>query len=114
MSSAAELPSDKVPARRRLPNRRDSEVFQFDIDGAVYRAQLSRFEDGSIGELFLDGPGKVGSAASIVARDAAVAASLALQHGADAATLHRALTKLSNGLSAGPVGRALDLIGDAP
>lgn len=106
MSSAATPQPD--PARRQLPNRRDSDVFVFDLDGTTYRAQVSRFADGSLGEMFLDGP-KTGSAASIAARDAAVAASLALQHGCDVGTLHHALVKVGT-RSAGPIGRALDLM----
>lgn len=98
--------------RRCLPNKRHGEIVEFDLEGVVYRAQVSRFEDGALGEIFLDGP-KIGSAACIAARDAAVAASLALQHGCSAETLHHALVKLSNGQSAGPVGRALDLAGVA-
>jgi ribonucleoside-diphosphate reductase alpha chain len=111
MASAAQT-SPAAPVRRRLPSRRDSVVFEVDLDGTRYRAQVSQFPDGAPGELFLDGP-KIGSAACIAARDAAVAASLALQHGCDAAALHHSCVKLSNGLSAGPVGCALDLLGDA-
>jgi hypothetical protein len=113
MSDAVQQATEHPPFRRRLPNRRKGDAFEFDCDGTRYRAQLSYFEDGTLGEIFLNGP-KVGSAASIAAHDAAVAASLALQHGCDPSTLHHACVKLTNGLSAGPVGRALDLMGDAP
>lgn len=46
----------------------------------------------------------------ITAHEAAVSASLALQHGAPLESLHAALLKLPNGKSAGPLGHALDLL----
>lgn len=66
--------------RARLPDRRQHEIAEFEIDGVAYRASVARFDDGRIAELFLDGP-KVGSAASTAARDGAIATSLALQFG---------------------------------
>lgn len=98
-----------MTARERLPDRREHDVVEFDIDGVEYRASVGRFDDGRIAELFLDGP-KIGSAASTAARDGAIAASLALQHGVPADTLRHALTRLRDGNAAGPIGRALDLI----
>ena len=100
--------SVRVAQRARLPNRRHSVVTEYDLDGVHYRAQVTSDANGNPLEIFLDGP-KIGSAACIAARDAAVAASLALQHGCDAETLSHALMKLPDGQSAGPVGRALDL-----
>ncbi len=94
--------------REQLPSRREHEVIEFDLDGVRYRASIGRFADGRIAELFLDG-GKIGSAASTAARDAAIAASLALQHGTPVDVLRRALTRLRDGSAAGPIGRALDL-----
>ena len=94
--------------RSKLPNRRNSEVFTFEIGGVPYRAQMSRFADGRIAELFLDGP-KIGSSAQIAAHDAAVCASIALQRGASADDLRHSLTKLANGKGAGPIGVALEL-----
>ena len=96
-------------ARQRLPARRQSSAFMFEHHGISYRAQISRFRDGRIGEIFIDGP-KVGSAAQIAGHDGAVAASLALQHGCTVQTLRHALQKLTDGRSAGPLGVALDLI----
>jgi hypothetical protein len=43
------------------------------------------------------------------ARDAAVAASLLLQHGCCVHTLRKALTRNSDGSASGPLARALDL-----
>ena len=94
--------------RSKLPNRRNSEIITFEIAGVEYRAQVSRFADGRIAELFLDGP-KIGSSAQIAAHDAAVCASLALQCGITAGDLQHSLTKLANGKPAGPVGIALSM-----
>jgi ribonucleoside-diphosphate reductase alpha chain len=46
------------------------------------------------------------------ARDAAVAASLLLQHGCPVDTLRRALTRNSDGSASGPLAHALDLLAD--
>lgn len=97
--------------RERLPNRRQSEVAEFELGGIRYRAAVSRFPDGRLGELFLDGP-KVGSSAQIAAHDAAIAASLALQYGCPAEVLHRAPLKLADGRAAGPVGAALEIFAE--
>lgn len=101
-----------IGCRRKLPERRAGFVIEYDCDGVRYRAQFSVFADGQLAEVFLDG-GKVGSAVSIAAHDAAVAASLALQFGCSLENLCHALSKLPNGSGAGPLGRALDLAEDA-
>jgi hypothetical protein len=68
--------------RRRLPNRRGSMTFDLEVGGLHYTATVARFADGGIGELFLSNH-KNNSAADAAARDAAVAFSIAVQHGAD-------------------------------
>ena len=97
-----------MTARECLPSRRGSEVVEFSLGGVLYTATISRFADGRIGEVFLDGP-KIGSAAQIAGREAAVLASLALQHGVEAAALLHSLEKLENGHAAGPIGHAIEL-----
>jgi len=100
-----------VPKRRRLSQRRCAIASECDVGAVRYRFQVGFFNDGSIGEIFLNGP-KVGSAAQIAAHDAAIAASLALQFGCPLETLRHALLKLPTGESAGPLCRALDLATD--
>jgi hypothetical protein len=39
--------------RIRLPNRRGSLTFEFELNGLKFTATASRFGDGSLGELFL-------------------------------------------------------------
>jgi hypothetical protein len=97
--------------RRRLPNRRASENFEFEVAGLRYTASVSRFPDGSIFELFLSNH-KTNSAADVNARDAAITFSIAVQHGADPEAIRRALCRDSNGNASGPLGRALDLIAE--
>jgi hypothetical protein len=97
--------SQTVLARERLPNRRASETFNFEVDGLRYSATVSRFADGRIGEIFV-GNHKVGSQSE----DAALAASLALQHGCTLAVFRNALLRDTRGRAATPLGVALDLL----
>ena len=98
-------------ARRQLPNRRPSESFEFDVAGLRYTCSVGRFEDGRIGEIFLSNH-KSNSAADTNARDAAIAFSFAVQHGADPEKIRQALSRDSGGRATGPLGRALDLISE--
>ena len=95
--------------RDRLPNRRASEVFDLEVGGLKYTASFSGFADGRIGELFLNNH-KSNSAADTNARDSAVAFSFAVQHGADAEAIRRALSRDAQGRALGPLGVALDII----
>jgi ribonucleoside-diphosphate reductase alpha chain len=96
--------------RRRLPYRRPVEVIEFENGGIHYLAGIGRFADGSVAEIFLDGP-KIGSAAQIAARDAAICASLCLQHGVTADDLLHSLERNPNGEPRGPLGKALSVFG---
>ena len=95
--------------RTRLPNRRSSESFTFEVDGLRFTATVSRFPNGEIAELFLNNH-KVGNQADTNARDAAILLSFALQYGADIEVIKRALCRDSNGRALDPVGAALDLL----
>jgi len=65
-------------ARERLPDRRDHVLINFTApDGFRYTAGLGYFENCRLAEIFLNAE-KIGTA---IARDSAVVASLALQHG---------------------------------
>lgn len=96
-----------VTDRRRLPNRRAAETFEFEVGGLHYTATIGRFPDGSIGELFLTNQ-KSNSAADVSARDAATTFSIAVQYGADPEMIRRALCRDSRGRASGPLGAALD------
>jgi hypothetical protein len=73
-------PAITEPERQRLPNRRPHELLDFEHGGIRYTAGVGRFEDGRPAEIFLN-TAKHGTAVDTNARNAAVAASLLLQHG---------------------------------
>src|SRR5262245_62612943 len=99
--------------RRRLPDRRPVETFTVEAHDLKYTCTVGRFAaDGPIGELFL-GNHKSNSAADTNARDAAIAFSFAVQHGADPEAIRKALSRDSAGRATGPLGVALDLVAGA-
>src|SRR5262245_17550533 len=98
-------------ARERLPNRRASIAFDFEVGGLGYTATVSRFRDGRIGEVFLNNQ-KSNSSADTAARDSAIVFSIAVQHGADPEVIRRALCRDSNGKASGPLAAALDAIAE--
>jgi hypothetical protein len=93
--------------RRRLSDRRGSITFTLEVGGPRFTATASRFDDGSLGEIFLQNH-KADSTAGIMASDAAIAASLALQFGCPMETLRKALCRDTRGNATGPLGVALD------
>lgn len=98
-----------MTSRARLPNRRSAETFELEVAALKYTATVGRFPDGRIGELFLCNH-KSNSAADTNARDAAIAFSFAVQHGADPEAIRKALSRDSQGRATGPLGAALDRI----
>jgi hypothetical protein len=100
-----------MTARERLPNRRPSIVFEIELYGLRYTASVSHFADGRVGEVFLQNH-KPGSQSDANARDSAVAASLALQHGCPLEVLRRAVLRDPQGRPSTPLGAALDRIVD--
>jgi hypothetical protein len=94
-------------ARETLPNRRPAETFDITVDKLRYTATVGRARDGRILEIFLNNH-RINSAADVNARDAAIAASFAFQHGADLEALRKALSRDSHGHASGPLGAALD------
>ena len=101
--------------RERLPERRRSETFDLEVVVGTatlkYTATVGFYKDGRIGELFLNNH-KSNSTADTNARDAAIALSFALQHGADVEAIRRAVCRDSAGRPLGPLGQVLDLILD--
>jgi hypothetical protein len=96
-----------MTARERLPNRRPSISFDIEVAGLRYTATISRFADGRVAEVFLQNH-KSNSTADVHARDAAIAFSFAVQHGADPEAIRRALCRDSRGNASGPLGLVLD------
>jgi hypothetical protein len=87
--------------RERLPNRRGAETIAFEHGGRRWRASFARFSDGRLGEVFLDAERE--SPIAEAARESALLASLALQHGCPIETLIHAL----DGRDIGPLAAAL-------
>jgi ribonucleoside-diphosphate reductase alpha chain len=98
-----------VTDRERLPGRRASTTWNFEVGELRYTATASRFADGRVAEIFLSNT-KPSSQSDANARDAAVAASLALQHGCPLETLQRAVLRDESGKASTPLGAAIDLI----
>jgi hypothetical protein len=98
-----------MTARARLPNRRPHELLNFEHAGFRFVLGVGRFNDRSLAELFLNCT-KAGTPVDVAARDSAIVASLALQHGASPDDLRRALTRNSDGSAGGPLAAALDLV----
>jgi hypothetical protein len=91
--------------RQRLTNRRQHWLYRFECDGQSYTGGIGRFDDGRIAEIFINGS-KVGTAAETNAQDAALVASLALQHGCPIETIRHALARPGGGV--GPLAMLLD------
>ena len=95
--------------RQRLPNRRQHELLQFEHGGFHYVAGFGRFADGRLAEVFLSAA-KSGTVIEAWARDSAIVASLALQHGVPAETIRHALSRDQGGVAASPISAFLDLV----
>ena len=105
--------SEAAQIRRRLPQRRFHELLDFEHAGHCYTAGLGYFQTGGLAEIFINVPGRSGSAIEAVARDAAILTSICLQHGASVDTIRHALTRNSDGSAGGPLGAVLDLLASA-
>lgn len=93
--------------RERLPNRRAAETGEIDFAGALFVVTAGRYPDGRIGEVFAHGA-KPGSALDFVMSDAAIMASLLLQHGVSAAEIAASMSRHSAGGPASIVGAIVD------
>jgi ribonucleoside-diphosphate reductase alpha chain len=96
-------------SRSRLPNRRSTETFEIRVGTLRYTVSIGRFVNGTLAELFITN-GKAGSDSDTAARDSAIVASIALQHGVPVDTLRSALMRNRDGSACGPLGAALDAI----
>lgn len=101
--------------REELPTRRLGENISFEHRGLHFNATVGRkVLSGPISEVFLnvagDKGGKYGSDSDLAARDAAVAVSLALQHGISLVVLQRSMGRELDGSASSPIGHLLDLL----
>jgi ribonucleoside-diphosphate reductase alpha chain len=97
------------PTRNRLPYRRAAETIAFERDGSHYQMTVGYFPSGTVGEIFLNAD-RSDSLLDVLASDAAILASLALQHGCPLETITHALKRDARGEAASPIGAALDRI----
>jgi len=97
------------PARDRLPNRRTSQNIAFGRDNLNYQMTIGLYPDGRVGEIFLNAE-HANSLLDVLAHDAAILASLALQYGAPLSEITHALRRDAQGVAASPIGAAMDLI----
>jgi hypothetical protein len=95
--------------REKLPNRRAAETWDVDALGLHFRVTVGRYSDGRVGEVFLSNT-RVNGQAGIMASDAAVVASVALQYGVPLDVIRRALMRNPQGRAVGPLGAALDML----
>lgn len=99
-----------MSTRKRLPNRRQSESRSYQTPaGLRFTVTSSRYTDGGLAEVFIENH-KVSSDAGIMASEAAIAASLALQYGCPAEVIRKAMPRDPHGRATGPLGTALDLL----
>lgn len=98
-------------SRRPLPQRRSAENFDIEHNGHRAVVTVGRYDDRSIGEVFISGH-KVGSELEATARDGAVLISIALQYGVPLEVLRHALTRNEDGTASTLVGAVVDRLAD--
>ncbi len=98
--------------RQKLPGRRGSDTIEFEhavgVASLKFVGTVSCFDTGGPAEVFLNCR-KSDSLADTLARDGAVAVSLALQYGCPPETLLHAMTRKADGSPLSPLGHLLDL-----
>jgi hypothetical protein len=95
--------------RDRLPTRRASENRALAQNNLNFQMTIGFYPDGRPGEIFLNAE-HANSLLDVLAHDAAILASLALQFGCPLDTLRHAIKRDGRGVAASPIGEALDRI----
>ena len=97
--------------RKKLPNRRPSQVFEFTLKGFKYTCQIGYYDKAmqELGEVFIS-CGKSGSDSQLVLLEAAIAVSLLLQHGGSIHELAKAMPHRDDGSPEGPLGTLLSIL----
>lgn len=96
-------------AREALPARRRCDNFTIEHGNLAggYAVNIGYYDDGSIGEVFING-GKSGQTAEAIARDGAILLSIALQYGVSLEDIKRAITRDSRGEPLSIIGAVVD------
>jgi len=84
-----QLSASDEPRRKRMPRERESITHKFSIGGHEGYITAGKYEDGSVGEIFLTDIGKEGSTLRGMMNSFATAISIALQYGVPLETLVR-------------------------
>ncbi len=85
--AVAERAAESVAVRRRMPRERQSITHKFSIAGHDGYITAGKYEDGTVGEIFLTDIGKEGSTLRGMMNSFATAISIALQYGVPLETL---------------------------
>src|SRR5215472_2780506 len=99
----------QMTARLTLPQRRGAETFELCHGGqnTPFQITVGYYPDDRIGEIFVSG-GKSGSDFEAVARDGAIAVSIALQFGASLEIFQRAFSHEQDGRPSSIIGAVID------
>jgi hypothetical protein len=81
-----------MTARKRLRNRRRNRSIGYECDGFSYRAMAGYFDDGTLAEIFLHVPGKMGTPLQSNADNVGILVSLLLQHGVSPEVIRHSVT----------------------
>ena len=84
---ADEAPVEAAPSRKRMPRERESITHKFSIGGHEGYITAGKYEDGTVGEIFLTDIGKEGSTLRGMMNAFATSVSIALQYGVPLQTL---------------------------
>jgi ribonucleoside-diphosphate reductase alpha chain len=87
--AVAEAKAEIGPARNRMPRERESITHKFSLGGHEGYITAGKYEDGTVGEIFLTDIGKEGSTLRGMMNSFATAISIALQYGVPLETLVR-------------------------
>ncbi|MCW5697341.1 MAG: hypothetical protein KIS96_11500 [Bauldia sp.] len=93
--------------RQRLPARRGALNFEVEHNLRRYTATLGFHDDGLVGEVFVTST-KAASDSQIIANEASVAVSFALQYGAPLDAMAAAMPRNEDGTPQGLTGAVLD------
>ena len=88
-TAVAKAKGDTGPPRKRMPRERQSITHKFSIGGHEGYITAGKYEDGTIGEIFLTDIGKEGSTLRGMMNSFATAISISLQYGVPLETLVR-------------------------
>jgi len=99
--------------RELLPARRRNQTFNMLFGGqnTTFTVTLGYYDDGRIGEVFIDGA-KIGSEMAAITHDAATIISIGLQYGVPIETFRHAISRDLNNTALTVVGAVLDKINE--